>query len=347
MHQTNQQLLEFVPRLPGWHVLVVGDLFLDEYIFGRATRLSREAPVPVLEFARRTLVPGGAANPAHNICALGGTATVVGLAGEDANGEKLVAELRRVGIDDSGLVLDKGRHTTTKTRLVAEASSRFPQQLARIDGVDRAPLRSRVEQQLVDKVQRLAPEADAILVSDYRTGVASHAVIEAVMRSAKGHGRLCTVDAQGSFAKYASFDLIKGNRHEVEATLGRTLSSEDDFRTGGRQLLASLGARTVLITRGAEGISVITSDGASGEYAHFPAANRSEVFDVTGAGDTVIAVATLALLAGADARCAARLANYAAGLVIRKLGNAVVTGDELTAALRESPRENPTCGDLP
>jgi rfaE bifunctional protein kinase chain/domain len=147
---------------------------------------------------------------------------------------------------------------------------------------------------------------------------------------------LCAVDAQGSFPKYVGFDLVKGNHHEVEAALGRRLRDEDDYRVGGRQLLTDLNARVVLITRGAEGISVMARVGESEEYAHLPAANRSEVFDVTGAGDTVIAVATLALLAGADARSAAQLANYAAGLVIRKLGNAVVTTEELSSAVRES-----------
>jgi rfaE bifunctional protein kinase chain/domain len=310
--------------------LVIGDLFLDEYVLGRAGRLSREAPIPVLELQRRFYVPGGAANPAHNICALGGQAAVIGLIGRDEAGTHLLSELRRVGISSAGVVVDDSRPTTTKTRIMAEGSLRFPQQLARIDHLDRRSVSNEVAAELITQAQDLVPTVDAVLVSDYRTGVASQAVVQAVLSSAHAHGKLCTADAQGSFHKYCGFDLIKGNRQEIESALACQLQDEDHYRLAGEKLLNDVGVNAAIITRGAEGLSLIArSEG----YHHLPAANRSEVFDVTGAGDTVIAIATLALVAGSSTHMAARLANYAAGWVVRKLGNAVATADELAWAV--------------
>jgi len=331
MDEIRRELLQLIPRLANHHILVVGDLFLDEYVVGEATRLSREAPIPVLEFLRRFYVPGGAANPAHNICALGGRATVIGLIGRDSEGAQLLAELRQVGIDPAGVVADESRPTTTKTRIMAQGSLRFPQQVARLDHLDRRPLNGQAEAELIAQVQHWVPQADAVLVSDYQTGVASPALVRAVLSTAQAQGRLCAVDAQGSFDKYVGFHLLKANREEAEAAVGRQLSSEEDYHQAGAALLKRLGAQTVVITRGAEGLAFV---GHNEGYKHLPAANVSEVFDVTGAGDTVIAVATLALVAGAAPLTAARLANYAAGLVVRKLGNAVTTADELAWAVK-------------
>jgi rfaE bifunctional protein kinase chain/domain len=330
MDEIRQQLLVLIPRLAGYRVLVVGDLFLDEYVLGRAGRLSREAPIPVLELQRRFYVPGGAANPAQNICALGGQATVIGLIGRDESGTHLLSKLRQVGINPAGVVVDDCRPTTTKTRIMAEGSLRFPQQLARIDHLDRRSVSNEVEAELIAQVQDLVPTVDAVLVSDYRTGVASQAVIQAVLSSGHAQGKLCTADAQGSFHKYRGFDLIKGNRQEIEAALVCQLQDEEDYRLAGEKLLNDIGVNAAIITRGADGLSLIARNEG---YHHLPAANRSEVFDVTGAGDTVIAVATLALVAGSSASMAARLANYAAGWVVRKLGNAVATTDELAWAV--------------
>jgi rfaE bifunctional protein kinase chain/domain len=329
-YETRRELMPWVPRLANARVLVIGDLFLDEYIVGQAARLSREAPIPVLEFVRRSFIPGGAANPAHNICALGGQATLVGLVGRDPAASQLLSELHKAGMDAEGVVVDESRPTTTKTRILAEGSLHFPQQLARIDHLDRRTVGDAIEAELLKRIERLLPGVDAVLVSDYQTGVAGPAVVRAALEAAHAQHKLCTVDAQGTFEKYAGFDLIKGNRHEIEAALDCRLSSEDDYRRAGKRLLHDLKSGAVIITRGADGLSLISD---TGDHIHLPAANRTEVFDVTGAGDTVIAVATLALLAGANATEAARLANYAAGLVVRKLGNAVVTAEELTQAI--------------
>lgn len=324
------ELSRSLPKLAGKRVLVVGDVFLDEYISGQVTRLSREAPIPVLEFVGRRYVPGGAANPSNNIVALGGIAYQVGVIGDDEAGQTLLTKLREAGIDTAAVVTDPCRPTTTKTRIVAQGSLRFPQQLARIDHLDRRAVAGEVEKAIVAHLEALVPQVDAVLISDYRTGVASEAVVTATLRSAHQHGKLATVDSQGNLRKFSGFDLVKCNQREAEAVLGRTLSSEDDLQEAQEQLLAELEVQATLITRGPEGISLLGHDQP---YAHIPAANVSEVFDVTGAGDTVIAVATLALAAGLDLLSAAHLANYAAGLVVRKLGSATATPEELAWAI--------------
>jgi len=327
------RLIGLLPGLRERRIAVVGDVFLDEYVVGRATRLSREAPIPVLEFERRFYLPGGAANPSSNIVALGGVARQAGVVGDDEAGQQLLQQLREAGIDATGVVTDPSRPTTTKTRIVAQGSLRFPQQLARIDYLDRRPVGEDTEGALIAHLETLVPQADAVLISDYRTGVVSEAVVAAVLDVARRHDRLATVDSQGNLHKFHTFDLVKCNHAEAQAVTGQALSTEEDFQQASEKLLKQLEAQAVVITRGPEGMSLIGTGSLFQEYAHLPAANRSEVFDVTGAGDTVIAVLTLALAAGFDLLAAARLANYAAGLVVRKLGNATTTPEELAWAI--------------
>jgi rfaE bifunctional protein kinase chain/domain len=315
-------------------VLVVGDLFLDEYLEGRAERLSREAPVPVVELTRRVTIPGGAANPARNVVALGSRAIAAGLVGADEAGRALLAQLQADGVDIAGVVVDPGRVTTTKTRVVAFRDAlRFPQHLARVDRVDRTPLAGEPLRRLVDRLEALAPQAAALLVSDYRSGAVTPAIIAAVIAAGRAAGALLAADAQGNLAQYAGFDLVKCNRAEAEAELGVLLDVDADYERGLARLLPRLGARMCVITRGPEGLSAQEQ----GQPAmHLAAANRSEVFDVTGAGDTVVAVLALAVAAGLSLRIAAHLANAAAGLVVRRVGNAVVTPAELAAAIESS-----------
>jgi len=327
-------LLQALPRLRDRSILVLGDLFLDEYIVGRASRLSREAPVPVLEFDRRFLLPGGAANPAHNISALGSTAHQIGVIGDDEAGHKLVNRLREAGIVTAGLVTDPTRPTTTKTRVVAQGTLVFPQQLARIDKLERRPLDEEITSQIVARLQEIAPRVDALLLSDYRTGVVNEEIVTTALRLSRQHGKLITVDSQGDLHKFKGFDLVKCNRREAEALLGQELRADADFQQAGESLLSDLGSSAILITRGDQGISLISR--AEGSL-HIPAANRSEVFDVTGAGDTVIAVVTLALAADLSIAEGVYLANYAAGLVVRKLGNATPTQEELAWAIKNWP----------
>ncbi len=327
------ELAEIVRAWACRKVLVVGDVCLDEYQFGRPVRLSREAPVPVLEFTRRQVVPGAAANPALNVVRLGGRAAIVGVVGDDEPGKTLRGLLAEAGIDVGGLVVDPGRSTTLKTRILAEGILRFPQQVARLDRVDRQPIPAPVRDRLLRAVAELATWADAVLVSDYRLGVVEGPVAASVLAAARASGRPVTVDSQGGLDRFAGYTLVRCNQAEAEAALGRPLHDEEEFRAGLFELLGRLGAGIVVVTRGADGVSVAVP----GAYRHFPAANVSEVFDVTGAGDTVIAVLTLALVAGADPWRAADLANRAAGLVVRRIGNYAPTAAELLDALRPTP----------
>jgi rfaE bifunctional protein kinase chain/domain len=323
-----------VPQLSDCHILVIGDLFLDEYLIGRATRLSREAPIPVLDFVEQRQLPGGGANPSVNVVALGAQVTQVGVIGNDDAGQVLMGLLLNRGIGADGIVVDPDRPTTTKTRLVAKGSLRFPQQVARIDKVDRQPLSQGIEAHIVARIAELAERANAILISDYGSGLVTPGVVAAVRR-ARNPERIICVDTQGRLGHFAGFDLAKCNHVEAQGYMERAfrrslpLESERDFEEAMTRLQSELNLGALLISRGPEGLSVHSGAG----YVHLPAANVSEVYDVTGAGDTVVAVASLALAAGQTPNTAAALANLAAGLVVRKLGVAAPSPSELAWAI--------------
>ncbi len=334
------RLLEVLPGFGGKRVLVVGDLFLDEYLVGRPTRISREAPVLILEYEKRFALPGGGTNPARNVSSLGGQALMAGIVGDDEAGAELRTLLEAAGVGTDGIVVDASRPTITKTRILARGNHIVRQQVVRMDRLSRQPVDAETVQKLVEYLDRAVPLVDAVLLSDYKSGVITPEVVDAAYRLASQHGKLLTVDSQGDLHRFRGFGLVKANQAEVEATLGDTLDSEEDFASACRRLLDQLGAGVVLITRGADGMSVMES---SGRHTHIPVANRSEVFDVTGAGDTAVAVVTMALAAGARPVIAAHLANYAAGLVVRKIGNATTTIEEMQELVTSAqfPRVDP------
>ncbi len=319
-----------IPKLAAKRIVVVGDVLLDEYLTGRAGRLSREAPIPVLEFVSRRTIPGGAANPAMNIVALGSRATQVGLIGDDEIGRELVAALRAADVDAGGLVKDPERITTQKTRIVSQGSLRFPQQLARLDRIDRTPPSARIEETLALQIKISAPVADAVLVSDYRADLLSPALVRTVLDVTREKGALSIVDSQGNLDKYRGYDVIRANDRDTAACLNRPLTTEADFEAATAELLDRLDTRGIVIGRGAQGVSL---RGRRTPYTHFPATNPTAVFDVTGAGDTSVAVLALGLVARLSLAEAAFLANVAAGLVVKKLGNATVSPPELAGAL--------------
>ena len=313
-------------------VVVVGDVCLDEYVIGRAERMSREAPVPVLAWRRRVCLPGGAANPAVNAAVLGAHVRQVGVVGDDAAADELRSALVAAGIDPTGLIVDPLRPTTVKMRVVAEGLS-APQQVARIDRQERRPVDGAAGRALGEALALAADGAAAILVSHYRSGVVTAELCDAARSAARKSGALLTADGQGDLGWFAGFDVVRVGRADAAASLGRPLDTEADFELAARELRAALGARAVLLGRGAQGTSVADAEG----YRVVPPANVSEVFDVTGAGDTVIAVVTLALCAGATPREAVILANAAAGLTVRRLGNAAPRADEIVAELARRP----------
>ncbi|HEX8968392.1 MAG TPA: PfkB family carbohydrate kinase [Chloroflexota bacterium] len=317
--------VEDVRKLAGHRVLVVGDLVLDEYVTGRMTRISREAPVPIVEVVHDEDRAGSAASPAANIIALGSYATVIGAVGCDPSGTRLESRLRQLGVDSSALVQLPELSTSTKTRILAEGYTgglHGRQQVMRLDRT--AALSESAARLCAEQVERLAANFDAVLLSDYRGGVVSQASIQA----ARASGRPIAVDSQGDLRRFRSIDLVKVNLAEAQAALGSA-----DVRAGGDALRRELQARVLVITLGAEGMLVFAGQA---QPAHVPAVGASQVFDVTGAGDTVIAVLTLGMIAGLSPRRSAELASAAASVVVRRLGVAVATPDEIVDALRDA-----------
>lgn len=324
-------LKAWIPKLSGQRVMVIGDVFLDEYLTGKATRMSREAPVPVLEFESRQWIPGGAANPAANIVALGSEAIQVGVVGSDESATNLRQVLQRRGITTDYLVTDSSRPTTVKTRIMAHMGLRFPQQLARLDTLSRDAIGSAIERQVLAAVENQISVVGAVLVSDYHTGLLTPTLVEQMRGLATKHGILLTADAQGELDKYQGFGVVKCNADEARDHLRRDLRNDTEFAEAGRELSRVLGLTVgTVITRGVDGATAVT---AEGQVTHCPAPAVTDVYDTVGAGDTTIAVLTLALKAGASLPEGVALANYASGLVVRKVGNYAPTPEELAWAL--------------
>jgi D-glycero-beta-D-manno-heptose-7-phosphate kinase len=328
MSSVKRQLRSLVAGLAGRQIVVCGDVILDEYLVGHPSRISREAPVLVLEFSRRFCRAGGAANPAVNIQALGSTARLVAAVGDDAYRQTLCEELARAGLSSDDVVTQSGARTTAKTRLLAEdAASR--QHVARLD-YPAPPPDAETRAALAERLRAAGKGANALLLSDYKGGVIDPACIALARELGREYGLITTADSQGDLARFAGLDLVKCNLAEAEATVGRPLRDDATVESAARDLLAQLDVRSVVITRGPDGLTAV---GRNATALHLPAANRTEVFDVTGAGDTVIAVLTLALVAGASLAEAAQLANAAAGLVVRRLGVATTSPEELADSL--------------
>ncbi len=317
--------LALVTRFRGLPVLLVGDLMLDEFVWGSVSRISPEAPVPVLEVQRRTQAVGGAANTAANVVALGGAAVLAGVVGADAAGERVRELLASYGVGVAAVVADRDRPTTTKTRVVAGT-----QQVVRIDHEQPGPLSDAVAAELLAAVGLALPTVRGVVISDYGKGVVTAEVAGRVIAAARAAGVPVVVDPKGTdYAKYRGATLVKPNQLEAGQVLNRTLRTSADVDRAGADLIALLGGRSsVLVTRGPHGMSAFEPGRPP---VHVPAQAR-EVYDVTGAGDTVAATLTLALAAGASLAAACHLASLAAAVVVGKAGTAVCTADELRAA---------------
>jgi rfaE bifunctional protein kinase chain/domain len=311
-------------RFPDRTILVVGDVMLDHFVYGRVERISPEAPVPVVQFDREEYRLGGAANVAHNIAALGGRARVIGLVGADAEADRLRTDLADVPIDAVGLVTDPERCTTRKLRIVTTRN----QQVARVDYERDVEIAGALEQAVVDRIGELAAAVDAILVSDYLKGLVSRGVARACVEAGRRHRVPVLVDPKVPHIDYyAGATLVTPNHHEAEAVTHMRIRSADEARAAARRFRERAKCDSVLITRGEHGMWLLGPDGD----AALPAEAR-EVSDVTGAGDTVISALALGLAAGASLSEAARLANRAAGIVVGRFGPATVTRQDLLGA---------------
>ncbi len=322
---TGRSLRDLLAAFPGRGVLVLGDVMLDEYIWGEVRRISPEAPVPVVEVRRRQFVPGGAANTAANVAALGGRPLLVSVVGQDHAADLLREVLARNGAEPAGLCVEAARATTIKSRIVAHN-----QQVARFDVEERAPLTAAVEDAVIAAVQRHLAHAEACIISDYAKGVVTPRVARECVRLARQAGRPVVVDPKGAdYSKYRGATVVKPNLQEAERSAKVEITGEATLREAAERLIDLLGGSAVLVTRGAEGMSLFRP----GEPPlHVPAVLRN-VFDVTGAGDTVAGTLAMALAARGSLEDAIQLANRAASIVVGKVGPATVTRDELGAEL--------------
>jgi len=314
-----------VSRFAGRRLVVWGDLMLDRYLWGRVDRISPEAPVPVVEIERESFSLGGAGNVAANLRALGAEAVLVGALGQDADGDLLVEALAARGIETGRIVRDASRRTTVKTRVIAHS-----QQVVRTDRESRGDLTAEPAAALALALREEIARADGLVVSDYGKGVVTAAGIERALPESLGRRIHVSVDPKESHIDaYRGSSILTPNQHEAGGMMGRRIVDEDSLLAVGRGLLQRVQAQAVLVTRGADGMSLFEADG---RVTHLPTAAR-EVYDVTGAGDTVVGVVALALAAGASFPDACFLANHAAGVVIREVGTAVCSPVELLDSL--------------
>lgn len=326
---TPSRLLPKLSKFAGAPILVVGDLMVDRFVRGAVHRLSPEAPVPVVDVQEDRSMPGGSGNVASNIAALGGRAHLVSVVGRDGDGDHLLSSLKDRGIDTAGVVRDDDRPTIVKTRVIAGH-----QQVVRVDRESRAPLSSGVSAAVLAAVKARLPEVKGVIVSDYGKGLVTTAFLKALLPAARRLGKFVTVDPKiEHFQRYRGVDCITPNLKEAtEGMRAFPPKSDDEVDALGRAILRRLKSRTVLITRSERGMSLYEQ---SGRATHIPTQAR-EVFDVTGAGDTVISVLSLALAAGCGYADAAYVANVAAGVVVGKLGTATCSPEELKKALKEA-----------
>jgi D-glycero-beta-D-manno-heptose-7-phosphate kinase len=319
MNDTNERGI--LKCFPGQRVLLVGDLMLDEYVWGSVRRISPEAPVPVVEVQRRSHVLGGAANAAANAAGLGATVHLAGIVGSDDAGVRLRSHLALQGIRGEGVLITEGRSTTTKTRIIA-----LSQQVVRIDHEASLRCPAAVEEKLLEYIDGCLPRIDACIVSDYGKGVVSCTLARRVIDRANSRGKPVVVDPKKADpARYRGATLVKPNLYEATVFLRQEMTTPEDIAAAGPRLLELFDTSGVLLTRGAEGMSLFQR---GRDPVHIPAQAR-EVFDVTGAGDTVAATVAVALAAGANAEQAARLASRAAGVIVGRLGTCAIRLEEL------------------
>jgi rfaE bifunctional protein kinase chain/domain len=321
-----ERLFKLLDGFAQARVLVVGDLTLDEFLTGQVERISREAPVLIIRHETTRQTPGGGANAVYNLAKLGAKVKVVGLVGKDAQGEALRDIFEAAGIDTSGVLIDPNRPTVTKTRIAGHARQSVTQQIVRVDRKSDELPDSDMQLQLAEQIRQQLDTVDAVVCSDYGDGVLTPPVIEAVL----SHSRTI-VDAQKGLQRYIGAGVFTPNLPEAEQAVGYTINNSQTLRQAGQDLLALSQAQQILITRGDEGMSLFDRTGVE---HHIPAFNRTDVFDVTGAGDTVVAALTLSLCAGASFWEAAVLGNLAASIVVRQFGTATTTPDEIKAALQ-------------
>lgn len=326
-------LSHILDRFADLRVLVAGDLMVDEHIWGTTSRVSPEAPVLVVDAnGEPEVLPGGAANVANNIRALGGSAAVVGVVGDDSYGKELERKLAEVGVDTSGLVVDTSRMTTRKTRIWVS----HRQQVVRVDRESRCPVGEPVLKEVIGRIREKLEECDVLILSDYNKGILTPEMVSKAVSLAREMGKICTANPKPvNILGYKGANLVALNQSEAEAVAGQKFDGEDTVKSAGRCMLDDLCLDCLVVTRGAVGLTVFDS-----ELSTTIPAVPIEVYDVAGAGDTVISAISLALAAGANPVEAAKIGNLAGGAAVRKVGVAAVTCKEILALAEMGRNQN-------
>ncbi len=321
----HHELIPYISKLKNSRIWVIGDLMIDEYIWGNVSRISPEAPVPVVNVTSESLRLGGAGNVVNNIHSLGAKVWLGGVVGNDTMGRKIDHDLRKMGVDARGVLVEPDRVTTVKTRIIAQH-----QQVVRFDREVVRPIQPESIRRMLTLLEEHLPELDAVLISDYGKGVVCEPLIAEIRSLIRNAGKIMAVDPKvKNVPLFQGATIITPNHYEAGEAAGRWIRSEEDLLTVGQILLDRLQAESVLITRGEKGMTLFEKNG---EVTHIPTVAK-EVFDVTGAGDTVISVLTMAMAVGAPARDAAILSNYAAGIVVGEVGTATLKAADLEDAV--------------
>ena len=331
MSKHAERLRKILDAFPRVTVTVVGDLVADEFVFGEISRVSREAPVLILQHRERSVAPGGAANAVYNLAGLGVSVLPVGVVGDDEPGRLLLECFRHKKIPINGILKRKGHATVTKTRILAGTAHSSRQQVVRVDREPEAPLDVHTVRELVRAARQYVRASDALLVSDYGYGAATPAILDAIRVRSSLNGVAVTLDSRYRMLEFTGANAATPNEPEVEEALGLRIGSDTArLHEAGKKLLERMKLESLVITRGRDGMVTFAR---GRKPLAIPIHGSDQIADVTGAGDTVIATFTAALAAGADAEDAARLANYAGGIVVMKRGTATVSREELAAAI--------------
>ena len=331
-----KEIKEYINKLHNPKILVIGDFALDEMVYGNCERISREAPVLILEHYDTKKILGAASNAAHNVSTLNlGKVGAIGVYGDDYYGNKLIEILKEKNIETKYMVMDKTRKTTTKTRISGSCNQSITQQIVRIDRQTKAPLNPQTEAKVIENIKKAIPDYDGVILSDYQIGFLTQNVINCAIETAKKYNKIIVADIQKDMEKYKGVTAITPNQPDSERQVGFFIKNDEDLTNAGYKLINELNVEKVLLTRGENGMALFenTKDGI--KFDKVKAFNKKEVFDVTGAGDTVVATFTLALCAGLSAKAAAHLGNLAASIVIRYFGCATTTVDTLKDVLRK------------
>jgi D-glycero-beta-D-manno-heptose-7-phosphate kinase len=328
--ELQERLVNLVRRFSDQKIVILGDAIADKFLFGSISRVSREAPVFILRHEQTETLPGGAANCAMNLVALGARVSLISVSGADESGSELRAKLEAAGVDIDGVIVSDKVQTTTKVRILAGHSHSSKQQVIRID-YEGAPLTDvALRQALINKLQKAT--ADGFVISDYNYGVVDAQAIEIMRKTYQDQGVPVLVDSRFRLSEFSGFTAATPNQEEVENLIGTQISSTEVLETKANELKQRLGYRALLVTRGGQGMTLLEDNAP----LHIRAIGAQQPVDVTGAGDTVIATFTLALASEASFADAARLANYAGGLVVMKRGTATITASELEHSILSS-----------